>query len=590
MPMTDTSQERDERRITMLLYIGTMVVLLILLYATYSNIRTYKRSVETVRKHNALLLELDGILRSLQDQETGARGFLLTNDSAYLEPYRVAGKRYTGHFTKIDSLIMGTPLVASLDSLRFKGFRVRSDLSVLLMHVDPLLTLPPAEAYRLREAKTWMDGVRSTQQRIRETIEAERRELEQKEIRSVDSSAMIILYALLAIAATAVLFWRLSRALLKNEKNREALQQKVRDLDNEVHLRTRVQGMLQKVLDISPNGIMSFKAIRDPEGKIIDFEFLSSNRAANAMVKRNDLVGKRLLVEMPENADAGLFSAYCSVVETGKPFKKEFHYQADGINSWFANEAVASEDGFVVTFMDVTEQRLAHEAAAESDRLALTGQITRTVAHEVRNPLTNIHLAVEQLHDEVDAKAPDVAPFFEIIDRNLKRIGTLIREMLESAKKRELNLVPCSMEDIVNNALKRVADRLELRGMRAIVELDTDLPLVMADCELIDLAITNLAVNAVEAMEPGKGELRFTVRRVGEEVLLEVTDNGKGIPPDELNRLFEPFYSGRTGGLGLGLTTARSILHSHQVKLEPRSTLGEGTTFALRFPSRTFAA
>jgi signal transduction histidine kinase len=342
------------------------------------------------------------------------------------------------------------------------------------------------------------------------------------------------------------------------------------------------------VLDISPNGIMSFKAIRDGQGRIIDFEFLSSNRAANAMVKRDDLVGKRLLREMPENADAGLFEAYCNVVTTGKPFKKEFHYKADGIDSWFANEAVASEDGFVVTFMDVTEQRLAHEVAAESERLALTGQITRTVAHEVRNPLTNIHLAVEQLQDEVDAKDPDLAPFFDIIDRNLKRIGTLIREMLESAKKRELSLVPCAMDDIVKNALKRVADRLALRGMRAIVEVEPDLPQVMADCELIDLAITNLAVNAVEAMEPEKGVLRFTVRRAGDDVLMEITDNGKGIAPEELSRLFEPFYSGRTGGLGLGLTTARSIFHSHQVKLEPRSAVGEGTTFALRFPSRTF--
>ena len=86
----------------------------------------------------------------------------------------------------------------------------------------------------------------------------------------------------------------------------------------------------------------------------------------------------------------------------------------------------------MVTFSDITEQKHAQEVNAEADRIALTGQITRTVAHEVRNPLTNIHLAMEQLHDEVRQKEEQVKPFFQIIDRNLKRIGALINGMLES--------------------------------------------------------------------------------------------------------------------------------------------------------------
>ena len=161
--------------------------------------------------------------------------------------------------------------------------------------------------------------------------------------------------------------------------------------------------------------------------------------------------------------------------------------------------------------------------------------------------------------------------------------------MLESSQKRELNLVPCDMVDIVNLVLRSVNDRLELQEMKSSVDLDHDLPLVLADRELLSLAITNIAVNAVEAMETGSGELHFTVLRTPDAVVMEINDNGKGIAQETLQRLFEPFYTGRPGGLGLGLTAARSILMGHNVKLDVTSELGVGTTFSLRFPRAIFA-
>src|SRR6185369_1482679 len=209
-------------------------------------------------------------------------------------------------------------------------------------------------------------------------------------------------------------FWRLSRSLRNTELSKEALQAKLVELDEEVRSRSMVQEMLQSVLDISPNGIMAFRSVKDDGGRIIDFEFLSSNPKANAIVLRDDLVGKRLLQEMPENGTTGLFEAYVSVVLTGIPFQKDFHYRGEGIDMWFSSHAVRFKDGFMVTFMDITEQRRAREVNEESDRIALTGQITRTVAHEVRNPLTNIHLAVEQMHDEVQDREELVRPFFQI--------------------------------------------------------------------------------------------------------------------------------------------------------------------------------
>jgi signal transduction histidine kinase len=587
--MVELRKERHERRLTTLLYIGTMVVMLILLYTTYKNIRQYARTVDEVRSHNLALLELEGMLSSLRDAETGVRGYQLTNDTTFLEPYRLAKRRLYDHSARTGLHARTAVDSAALERLRELAADLEARWRTMVYNNGAPVIPSPSLSYDLLEAKGVMDTLRVYHARVvNDRIARRDALLDREREEGVDAPFMLVIYSLLAILATAVLFWRLTRTLLRNEAVRLTLRAKVQDLDMEVAQRASLQNQLQQVLDVSPSGIMSFRSIRDAQGRIVDFEWLSSNRMANISVGREDLVGRRLLEEMPENRTHGLFDDYVHTVEHDEPSVKEFHYAGSGLDSWYRHHAVKLEDGFMVTFSDITEQKRAESVNQEADRLELTAQITRTVAHEVRNPLTNIHLAIEQIQDEVADRAAAVQPYFAIIDRNLKRIGTLIKEMLESSRKRELNLAPCRMDAIVQNALKAVYDRLELKGMMGVVDITPGLPEVMADRELINLAITNIAVNAVEAMEPAKGRLTFTVTRDPSAVVLEIIDNGKGIPPDSLPRLFEPFYSGRPGGLGLGLTTSRTILHSHGVQLDVRSAVGQGTTFTLRFPERIF--
>jgi signal transduction histidine kinase len=589
MPFNVRSEERYERRMIVILYVGTLALLGVLLYATYSNMRQHNDAARSIRLYNYGMLELSDLLSDLQDQETGARGYLLTQDTTFLAPYHRGRLADGGRLHAADSLLTDTVWRVQLHVLRIRCNEAEEQLTDLVMRMDSGALLTDTAVAALRASKISMDGVRDVQGRIMEQLRRERDSfLSTERSTLVGTPLALVLYSALAIAATALLFWRLSRALRNTERTKQTLHLNLAQLDKEVGQRTSVQDMLQKVLDTSPNGIMVFRSIKDEDGAVIDFEFLAANRQANAIAERNDLVGKRLLAEMPEHFTAGLFDAFVHVVGTGIPFRKDLHYVGNGQNLWFSTHAVRFEDGFMITLANITDQKRAQEVNAEADRIELTGQITRTVAHEVRNPLTNIHLAVEQLHDEVHDRDELVQPFFQIIDRNLKRIGTLINEMLESSKKRELNLVPCKMEDIVQNAMKHVADRLALKGIRGEMGLAADLPEVMVDRELLNLAITNIAINAVEAMEPGHGQLRMGAYRLGEEVLLEIEDNGRGIPQKNLSRLFEPFYSGRPGGLGLGLTTTRSILNGHKIKLEVRSAVAEGSTFTLRFPSEVF--
>ncbi len=124
--------------------------------------------------------------------------------------------------------------------------------------------------------------------------------------------------------------------------------------------------LYQEVHDRSPDGMMIFRAVRNPAGKIIDFEWLYSNRSAGQIVGRRpeDLLGKRLLVEMPGNKEAGLFDIYVQVVEQGQPHAHEFAYRHEGLDSWFRATSIKLGDGFYVAFSDLTTRKRAEEKAA----------------------------------------------------------------------------------------------------------------------------------------------------------------------------------------------------------------------------------
>lgn len=586
--MTELQKEREERRLTTMLYVGSVLLLLVFLFVTYRNMSAYVNSVAMVRERNMALIELEGQLSSLRDAELGVRGYLLTGDSLFLEPYVMAQRRFRDHSARLR--LLKSNAADSAVSLRIHQNALEVQ-RVWRRSVSDRTTdaLAPTLQESILASEQVMESIRDDSDMLLAKWRKERDDLLIKERSDgVDAPFMLAIYSLLAIIATGLLFWRLARTLSSNEQVRLALRTKLRALDNEITQRAELQILLQKVLNSSPTGIMSFSSLRDSSGRIVDFEFMSANAMAKTILGREDLEGKRLLTELPDNLENGLFGSYVEVVEKDVPFIKEYRYNGSGLESWFRNHAVKLDDGFLVSFMDITEQKEAQQLNLEADRLELTSQITRTVAHEVRNPLTNIHLALEQLQDETVGLEEETGPYFKIIDRNLIRIGKLIKEMLESSQKRELNLVPCDLMDVVNTVLRSVMDRLELQEMKSSVHIDPDLPQVLADCDLLGLALTNIAVNAIEAMEPGVGELHFTMLRAPDTIVLEISDNGKGMAPEALQRLFEPFFTGRTGGLGLGLTAARSILLGHNIKLDVVSAVGAGTTFTLRFPKSIF--
>lgn len=233
---------------------------------------------------------------------------------------------------------------------------------------------------------------------------------------------------------------------------------------------------------------------------------------------------------------------------------------------------------------DISRKKRADQEILWAEKLSMTGKIARSIAHEVRNPLTNLSLALEQLKDEVPEEVEDADLYFNIIDRNAKRIGTLVTELLNSSKPKSLQLKEQSLNEVVRDSLKLIKDRIKLQNMTLKEQYEASLPDIALDQDQIRIALLNIFINAIEAMKPDKGRLVIRTYQEEDQVFLQVADNGRGIPKENLDKLFEPFFTAKKGGMGLGLTTFQNIIQSHLGKVKVTSEPGVGTSFFVSFP------
>lgn len=215
------------------------------------------------------------------------------------------------------------------------------------------------------------------------------------------------------------------------------------------------------------------------------------------------------------------------------------------------------------------------------EKFAATGRISRTIAHEVRNPLTNINLAAEQLQVEIPP-SEDVKFLFEMITRNSNRINQLITDLLDSTRVLELQHIKSSINDVLDSSLEFASDRIELRQIKVIKDYDKDIRPVLIDQEKIKIAFLNIIVNAIEAMED-YGTLYISTENRNNRCVIKITDVGKGISKEDIAKLFEPYFTTKEKGTGLGLTNTQNIILAHNANINVESELGKGTSFTISF-------
>jgi PAS domain S-box-containing protein len=230
---------------------------------------------------------------------------------------------------------------------------------------------------------------------------------------------------------------------------------------------------------------------------------------------------------------------------------------------------------------DITNLRKAEKANLQVEKLSATGRLARILAHEIRNPLNNINLSVEQLsNDDADE---DSKIFFDIISRNSKTINDLISELLNSSRPTDISLEHSSLQNILDQTLEQAVDRIRLKKIKMEFNYPESPAMILADSEKLKIAFLNIIINSIEAMEEERGFLRISIsERLGEYLVL-IEDNGAGISEEHISRLFEPYFTSKKDGLGLGLATTLNIIQSHKGLIEVQTKLGLGTSFSMKF-------
>ena len=232
---------------------------------------------------------------------------------------------------------------------------------------------------------------------------------------------------------------------------------------------------------------------------------------------------------------------------------------------------------------DITHIKKAEKATLQAEKLASAGRLVQTLAHEVRNPLNNINLSVEQLIHELETNAESNV-YLEIIQRNSKRIGDIITELLNSSRPAEMSMERKPLQAIMDESVGIALDRLTLQRVKLQIRYTNEPAWIMADASKLKIAFLNIIINAIEAMQEEKGLLEIIVESNSQNHIVKINDNGSGISEENLSRLFEPYFTSKRNGLGLGLAATLNILQSHKARIEVASALGRGTFFTITFP------
>lgn len=207
--------------------------------------------------------------------------------------------------------------------------------------------------------------------------------------------------------------------------------------------------------------------------------------------------------------------------------------------------------------------------------------VLSALAHELRNPLTNIHLSTEMLESTIQEE--EQKSYLDIINRSSNRINLLITDLLTYLQTSDGLPEEQSFLHLLESALDKAADRMLLKKIRVIRDYASQDAAINMDGQKMQIALTNIIINAIEAMAPGQGILRLSTRHAGNKYLVQIRDNGCGISPTHLPYLFQPYYTTKPDGLGLGLATTYDILQSNNVGVTVDSEEGKGTCFSLLF-------
>jgi two-component system, NtrC family, sensor histidine kinase PilS len=382
-------------------------------------------------------------------------------------------------------------------------------------------------------------------------------------------AVQIVSFHSVAFLVVGLLASRLAERQMSGEQLREA----TKSLQN-------LRALHERIIESIRSGLIT----TDLEGRIFTF-----NAAATEITgyKADDVNG-RSIFSLFANPDDFKLSA--QLVSDGQVRSEADMINPDGfrvrigysIADLFSEENEAS--GYIVTFQDLTQIRSMEESIRRKDRLAAVGRVGAGLAHEIRNPLGAMRGAIQVLESSMPPNSVQT-DLMGIVLRESDRLNSIITNFLSYAKPKVGNQAEVDIREAVNDTVKLLRHSPDVTEAHTLEETLPPTPVfILADHTQLQQVFWNLARNALQAM-PNGGRLTVAVDLApNQKARIVFEDTGRGMPPEQVEQLFEPFSTSTTGGTGLGLSIVYQIIRDHNGSINVRSIEEEGTTITIELP------
>lgn len=356
---------------------------------------------------------------------------------------------------------------------------------------------------------------------------------------------------------------------LKNELTENInLRKEIEELYN--YLQSVVDSLPDKIFDLSSDGIINYVS-KDMkrEGGLFSKEIKGKHFTEFVAPENREFVLRKWA-----DAKKGIFLPY-ELDATARDGSRR--------NLLITARPVKGADRYVLVQRDITELKSLEKKYYESQKLAAIGQLSAGIAHEVRNPLSSIKMSLKILEKRIQPAGNDLKRF-KIAQREVEHLEKIVNDILIFAKPAEPKKVSSNIKKILEHALAMVEKSMSDKHIRVQTRFEENMPTIEVDSAMLEHAFLNIYHNAIDAMDI-EGNLLISTKRPSDgSVVIEIEDNGCGIDKGDLPNLFNPFFTRKKYGTGLGLSQVKKIIEQHGGMIEVLSIKGEGTKFIVTLP------